>query len=102
LVYTHLSDKDEYSVRGTGAADEPFILTNSDGTDFRRQEVLHSTVRLTASYRPERRYAGGLGPRLIARSQPADQRAAGVDDAPVAGEAALRGGVVTTRVSVVT
>jgi opacity protein-like surface antigen len=54
LVYTSLSDKDEYSVRAQGPAPvtNPFILTNPSGTDFLRQESFkYSTVRMIASYR---------------------------------------------------
>jgi outer membrane immunogenic protein len=53
-LYTSLSDEDEYSVRvqGPAPATNPFILTNRNGTDFRRQDAFKfSTVRLTASYR---------------------------------------------------
>ena len=54
LVYTSLSDQDEYSVRvqGPAPATNPFILSNPAGTDFRRDNGFKfTTARLTASYR---------------------------------------------------
>lgn len=53
-LYTRLNDDDEYSVRvqGPAPATNAFILTNQNGTDFRRAEPFKfSTVRLTAAYR---------------------------------------------------
>lgn len=53
VLYTRLGDEDEYSVRVQGPAPltNPFILTNREGTDFRRQDAFKfTTVRLTASY----------------------------------------------------
>jgi outer membrane immunogenic protein len=53
-IYTSLSDENEYSVRAQGPAPatNPFLLSNGDGTDFRRQDAFKfSSVRLTASYR---------------------------------------------------
>ena len=53
-LYTQLED-DGFVVRAAGpaAATNPFLITNTNGTDFRRSEEdfeVHS-VRVTASYR---------------------------------------------------
>lgn len=54
FLHTSLRDEDKYTVRvqGPAPATNPFILTNVNGTDFRRSEAFKfSTVRFTASYR---------------------------------------------------
>ena len=54
VLYTSLSDEDEYSVRvqGPAPATNPFLLANPSGTDFRRQEGFKfTTARATVSYR---------------------------------------------------
>jgi outer membrane immunogenic protein len=53
-LYTSLDDEDEYSVRvmGPAPATNAFILTNPNGTDFRRAEAFKfSSVRLVVGYR---------------------------------------------------
>jgi outer membrane immunogenic protein len=52
--FTRLDDKTRYTVRSQGPAPatNPFILTNSAGTDLRRSDDFEfQTVRFTASYR---------------------------------------------------
>lgn len=52
--YTRLQDRDRFTVRSQGPAPatNPFILTNSSGTDLRRSDQFEfQTVRFTAAYR---------------------------------------------------